>query len=422
LSQSVRILLALLLGLAFGIAVAAFAPGAVDPSAAVAQPIGNAWLAGLQMTVIPLVTALLITGVAETAEAASAGRTAGRGIALFITGVFVTGAMAALLTPLLLTVAPVPADAAAALRGALADAKPVEPPPPLGEFFATLVPTNVVAAAANNALLSLIIFTLAFAFAITRLQPDARDRLVGFFAAIRDASLVLVEWVLVLAPLGVFALAYYVGAKAGAAALGAFVHYILIVSAIGVAVILLAYILAALGARLSPARFGRAILPAQAVAASTQSSLATLPAMIKAVRAMGVPTEVSGVTLPIGVAMFRATQPAMNVAIAIYIAHWFGLTVQPANLAAAVAVAALVSLGSVSLPAQLTFFASVAPPCVALGVPLTPLGLLIAVETIPDIFRTLGNVSMNLAATATLGRRSGIPFRDHGPEQEGTES
>jgi Na+/H+-dicarboxylate symporter len=405
-SQPTRILLSLLLALAIGIAIAGFAPGAVDPTTAVAGPIGNAWLAGLQMTVIPLVTALLITGVAQTAEAASAGKVAARGIALFITGVFVTGAVAALVTPLLLDLAPVPADAAAALRGALVGAQPVEPPPPLTEFFATLVPTNVVRAAADNALLSLIVFTLAFAFAITRLPAESRDLLTRFFAAIRDASLILVGWVLVLAPIGVFALAYTVGARAGAAALGAFVHYILIVSAIGVVVILMAYLLAAVGAGLSPLRFGRAILPAQAVAASTQSSLATLPAMIEAVRKLGIRTQVSGVTLPIGVAMFRATQPAMNVAIAVYIAYWFNVPIEPANLAAAVAVGALVSLGSVSLPAQLTFFASVAPPAVALGVPLAPLGLLIAVETIPDIFRTLGNVSMNLAATATLARRA----------------
>ena len=75
-------------------------------------------------------------------------------------------------------------------------------------------------------------------------------------------------------------------------------------------------------------------------------------------------------------------------------------------LLALVAVGALVSLGSVSLPAQITFFASIAPVCAALGVPIAPLGLLIAVETIPDIFRTLGNVSMNLAATATVSART----------------
>ncbi|WP_375427895.1 dicarboxylate/amino acid:cation symporter [uncultured Sphingomonas sp.] len=407
-SRASRILLSLVAGLLAGVAVAALSPLAARRAALVAEPIGNAWLSALQMTVIPLVTALLVTGVAQTAEAASAGRVAARAIALFITSVFVTGAIAALVTPLLLRLVPVPAEAAASLRAALTGAVPVAPPPPIAEFFATIVPTNVVAAAANNALLSLIVFFLAFAFAVTRLEPAGRERIVGLFAAIRDAMLVLVGWILVLAPIGVFALAFVVGARAGGAAFGALLHYIAIVASIGVVVIALSYLLALVGGRMSPLRFARAILPAQAVAASTQSSLATLPAMIDAAAALRVPTAVSGVTLPIGVAMFRATQPAMNVAVALYIAAWFGVPVEPGNLLAAVAVGALVSLGSVSLPAQITYFASIAPVAVALGVPIAPLGLLIAVETIPDIFRTLGNVSMNLAATATVAARTPV--------------
>ena len=128
--------------------------------------------------------------------------------------------------------------------------------------------------------------------------------------------------------------------------------------------------------------------------------------MLEGARTLDLPETKAGVALPVAVAMFRATQPAMNVAIAIYIARWFGIAVEPGPLAAAVLTGALVSLGSVSLPAQISFFASVAPVCAALGVPIAPLGLLIAVETFPDIFRTLGNVSMDLAATATVSART----------------
>lgn len=407
-SRAALILLSLLAGLLTGVALAALSPAAAASATLVAEPIGNAWLSGLQMTVIPLVTALIVTGVAQTAEAASAGKVAGRAIALFITAVFVTGTIAAAVTPLILALAPVPAEAAASLRAALQGAIPVAAPPPLAEFFSTLVPTNVFAAASNNAFLSLIIFTLAFAFAVTRLDPEARGRITGLFAAVRDAMLVLVEWILRLAFAGVFALALVVGARAGGAAFGALVHYVAVVASVGVVIIALSYVLALVGGRIGPARFARAILPAQAVAASTQSSLATLPAMLTAAEGLRVPERVAGVTVPVGVAMFRATQPAMNVAIAIYIAHWFGYPLELANVAAAVAVGAIVSLGSVSLPAQITYFASIAPVCAALGVPIAPLGLLIAVETIPDIFRTIGNVSMNLAATATVSARTPI--------------
>uniref|UniRef100_UPI00261B1471 dicarboxylate/amino acid:cation symporter n=1 Tax=uncultured Sphingomonas sp. TaxID=158754 RepID=UPI00261B1471 len=284
-----------------------------------------------------------------------------------------------------------------------------------GEFIVSIVPTNVVDAAASNAFLSLIVFTLAFAFAITRLADEPRARLVAFFEAIRDAMLILIDWVLRLAPLGVFALALVVGARAGTAAFGALAHYVLIVSAIGVLVMVMAYALALIGGRIGLARFARALAPAQAVAISTQSSLASLPAMLQGARRLGISDSTAGMVLPLAVAMLRGTQPAMNIGIAVYIAHWFGIAITPAALASAVFVGVLVSLGSVSLPAQITFYASIAPVCQALGVPIAPLGLLIAIETFPDIFRTLGNVSMDLAATATVSHLSGTTDHEGHP-------
>jgi len=404
-SRATRILLSLVAGLVGGVALAAASAPAAGVAIAVAGPVGTAWLNGLQMTVVPLVVSLLVTGVAETAEAAGAGRVTARMVTLIVAAVLVTGTVGALVTPLILEMFPVPVDAAAALRGALATAGDVPAPPAMSDFFTTLVPTNVVSAAANSAFLPLIVFTLAFAFAATRIGEAERARIVELFRAVRDATLVLIDWVLWLAPIGVFALALVVGARAGLAAFGALVHYILVISSVGVLIVAASYVLGSVGGRVSPMRFARALLPVQAVAISTQSSLACLPAMLKAATGLGATERTAGVALPLAVAMFRATQPAMNIAICLYIAHWFGRPVAPGQLMAAVAVAALVSLGSVSLPAQITLFASVAPPAVVLGLPLEPIGLFIAVETIPDIFRTLGNASMDLAATMTVSAR-----------------
>ena len=403
-SQAGRILSSLVAGLAAGIALAAAAPGAVEPVIAVAQPIGTAWLNALQMTVIPLVVSLLVTGVASTAEAAGAGRLAARTIILTLVLLTVNVIAAALVTPLILDALPIPGEAARSLRAALGGLPAVAAPPPVAELFAAIIPTNVIAAAGSGALLSLIVFTLVFAFALTRIEADGRRSLVALFAAVRDAMLVVVGWVLLLAPIGVFALALLVGARAGSGAFGALIHYMAVISAVGVLVTVVAYGVAAAGSRVPIARFARAALPAQAFAVSTQSSLATLPAMLKAVGDMGVPRTASGVTLPLGVAMFRATQPAMNMAIAIYIARWFGVEVPVAAIAAGALAGVVTSLGSISLPSQISFFASVAPIASALGVPLAPLGLLIAVETIPDIFRTLGNVTSNMALTAVVTR------------------
>lgn len=406
-SQPTRILLSLIAGLILGALLAAYAPSAATIAADWAQPIGQAWLNGLQMTIVPLVVALLITGVAATAEAAQAGRLAGRAIALYVVVLALSALAAAILTPLFLHFAPLPQESAQALRGALAGAEKIGPVPPIGEFLAAIVPANIVKAAAENAFLSLIIFSLIFAFAMTRVGGEAQKLLTDFFKALRDVMLVVIDWVLWVGPVGVFALALVVGAKAGTGAFGALIHYILTVAGVGLAVTVFAYPVAVFGGRVGLGRYARAALPSQAVALSTQSSLATLPVMIEGCGKLGVPVAVSGVTLPLAVAIFRATGPAMNFAVAIYVAEWFGVPLSPATLAVGVVVATLTSLGSVSLPGTVSYVSAIAPVAATIGAPVSPLGLLVAVETLPDIMRTVGNVTWDIAATTWLSRRAG---------------
>ncbi len=404
-SQSTRILLALVVGLVTGILLSAYAPASVEPTTAVAQPIGQAWLNALQMTIVPLVFSLLVTGVAATAEAAQAGKLAGRAVALYVMVMAASALCAALLTPLFLGIAPLPVESGAALRAALTGVGPNPAVPPLSEFLAGIIPSNIVKAIAESSFLSMIIFALIFAFALMRIEQKLRDLLVGVFTAVRDTMLVVIGWVLWAGPLGVFALALVVGAKAGGGAFHALVHYIMIVASVGVVVTLCAYPMAMIGGRVSLARFSRAALPSQAVAVSTQSSLASLPAMLAGAQSLGAPVATAGVTLPLAVALLRATGPAMNVAVAIYIAHWFGVPLSAGTLAVGSVVAALTSLGAVSLPGTVSYVSSIAPVCATIGAPTAPLGLLVAVETLPDIIRTLGNVMWDLATTITLARR-----------------
>ena len=128
----------------------------------------------------------------------------------------------------------------------------------------------------------------------------------------------------------------------------------------------------------------------QAVAISTQSSLASLPAMLQgSSEALGVARRRAGIVLPLAVAVFRATSPAMNLAVALYVAHLVRhADRRRASSPPGVATAAITTMGSVSLPGTISFFASVAPVAVAMGVPIEALGLLVAVETVPDLFRT----------------------------------
>ncbi|AJP70855.1 dicarboxylate/amino acid:cation symporter [Sphingomonas hengshuiensis] len=415
-SQPTRILLSLIVGLTVGALLAGYAPETGLAVAEWAQPVGQAWLNGLQMTIVPLVVALLITGVTATAEAAQAGRLAGRAIGMYVGLLFLSASAAAVLTPLFLQIAPLPQESAASLRAALVGAEAIGPVPPLGEFLAAVIPANIVKAAADNAFLSLIIFSLIFAFAITRVGAEARATMTHFFVAVRDVMLVVINWVLWVGPIGVFALALVVGARAGTGAFGALIHYILVVAGVGFVVALFAYPAAVIGGRIGLARYARAALPSQAVAFSTQSSLATLPVMIEGASAIRIPVAVSGVTLPLAVAIFRATGPAMNFAVAIYVAEWFGVPLSPATLAVGTVVATLTSLGSVSLPGTVSYVSAIAPVAATIGAPVAPLGLLVAVETLPDIMRTVGNVTWDLAATAWLSRGAGDVPMDEADE------
>ena len=402
-SKASVILAALILGLGLGILLDSQAHGLTEA----ADIVGTLWLNGLRMTVVPLVVALLITGIAQTAAAARAGKLAMRAVITMMVILWASATMAAFVTPALLAAFPMPAEAGAALKSALSTAPDTGEVKPFADFIRAIVPTNPVNAAASDAILPLIVFTTAFAFAVTRLPEEKRSLIGGFFEAVSDAMLIVINWVLALAPIGVFALAYVVGAKAGAAALGALAHYVAIVSATGSVVWILAFVLAAIGGRRNPIRFFRAAIPAQAVAISTQSSLVSLPAMLRGVAALGVPPATADLVMPVAVAIFRATGPAMNLAVAIYVAHWMGVELTPWMLAAGVAAAATTTLGAVSLPGTVSFVTSIAPISLAMGVPVEPLALLIAVETFPDIMRTLGNVTMDMAVTTTISERAG---------------
>lgn len=377
-----------------------------DGLAAIAGPIGTLWLDALRMTVVPLVIALLVTGIARTADSARGGRLALRSVILFVALLGVSTIVAAFLVPGLLRLWPMPAEAAAGLNVALGQAPQVNGAVPgLADFLQSIVPTNPFAAAAGDAMLPLVLFVMLFAIATTRLAPDTREKITGLFGAVEQAMLVIVNWVLWIAPLGIFALAFVVGMKAGTAAIGALAHYIVIVSCAGLAAWAMAYPIAVFGGGLKLLDFARAVAPAQAVAVSTQSSLASLPAMLKSSGQLGIAPEVAGVPLSIAVAIFRVTSPAMNLAVVIYVAHWLGIELSAGAIAAGAVVAWIMTLGSVSLPGQISFLTSITPIALTMGVPLEPLALLLAVEMIPDLVRTTGNVTMDVAATTAVARR-----------------
>jgi proton glutamate symport protein len=392
----------ILIGLVAGLSLGAFSGPSVPLLPQAADLVGTWWLNGLRMTVIPLVIALLITGIAQTADAGRSGRTATRAIIMMLTILLLVTIMSAFVTPFLLKYFPIPGGSS--YPGATAA---VANPPPFIEYLKAIISPNVFNSAANDAMLPLIIFTIALAFAISKLEPVKKQILLNFFESFADAMIIVIGWILWLAPLGVFALGTTLGISSGLASFASLLHYVAVVTTIGFIVMVSAYVIAMFGARFKLGIFARAAIAPQSVAISTQSSLASLPAMIEASRQLGVGTRSTDIVLPMAVTIFRATGPAMNLAVAIYVAHWLGMELSPQQMALGVGVAFITTLGSVSLPGTISFIAAVAPICMAMGIPLEPLGLLVAIETFPDIMRTVGNVTMDIAVTGTVARNEG---------------
>jgi Na+/H+-dicarboxylate symporter len=400
------VLAALVAGILAGAGVRAAENDFLASAAGVVEAFGGLWLNALRMTVVPLVVALLIMGVASVADMAKTGGLVARAVLLFSVLILFAALFGIVSVNGLLALWPVaPEDARKFLEGVGAGMAKVEAPPSFAAWLQGLAPANPIRAAAEDAILPLVTFALFFGFAVTRLEAKLRDSIVTFFRAVSEAMIVVVRWVLLAAPLGVFALSLGVGLRAGLGAAGTLAQYVVIVSAVTAASAVLAWLIGILFSRQPIARFTAALAPVWAISAATQSSLASLPVMLDAcLRALSIPARVADVALPLAVAIFRFTSPVANLAVCFFVAHLYGIEPTLLQIIGAIVVAFAVSVGSVGLPGQVSFVASVAPICLALGVPVEVLGVLLAVEVIPDIFRTLGNTTADLSATAILAR------------------
>jgi Na+/H+-dicarboxylate symporter len=412
-NERTRVLLSLAVAVAVGTAIGASGNASLLRAADFITPVGTLWVNAIRMTVIPLVVSLLITGIASAADLKSIGRIGRRTLLVFV--LLLAGA-ATVIMPISLAVFrllppragfpwPLPPGAKEAADQLAAGSQAQT----FSAWLASLLPSNPVAAAASGAMMPLVLFTLLFALAIARSPAPTRATLLGFFQALGDAMLTLVRWVVMLAPVGVFALVLPLAAHAGAALAGALGVYIVAYSLANLGVTALLYPVVAVVARIPMRRFARAALPAQLIAFSSSSSIATLPALVESAEdvenGLGLSPRVTGFVLPLAVSTFKLGAPVSWTIGALFVGWLYGIPLHGIDFATIAFAAVFLAFAVPGIPRGA--FIMLTPLFLAIGLPPEGIGILIAVDAIPDTFATVINVTGDLAAAALVARGEG---------------
>lgn len=406
-SLTTRVLVGLVAGFLVGLGLA----GSVSPLAsaivAVVAPVGTIFINLIRMTVVPLVASMLVASVGSLGASGALGRAGARAAAialvLLVAASLVTVAVA---LPVLAAVH-IDQGSAMALRGS-ASPSASSGATTIAQWFVDLVPQNVFKAASDGAMLPVIVFAVLFALALARVAAGPREAVLKVAQGVADTMQRLVGAILELAPLGVFALAVPLASRLGVAAAGAVAAYIVLVVCLTVLVgLVMLYPLGIAGSGMSPRAFAQYCAPAQAVAFASRSSLAALPAMIESAEAAQLPPIVTGFVLPLAASVSRVgAAVAMPVGV-LFLARLYGVGVGPAQLASIVFTTVVSSFAVPGIPGGSII--AMVPVLAAANVPLDGIGILLAVDTIPDMFRTTENVTGSLAIAAVLPRRAPQP-------------
>src|SRR3954447_1565060 len=424
--ESTRVPLALAAAILVGVLIAASQNASLIRAADAIAPIGTLWVNGIRMTVIPLVVSLLITGVALVTDIKSIGRLGGRTLVTFV--LLLIGVAAIVIPVALLMFKLLPPHGALEVPPGAVEAANEMSSQGQGQTFSTwvvsLLPSNPVAAAASGAMMPLILFTLLLALAIARSPEASRLTLTHFFRALSDAMLILVRWIILAAPVGVFALVLPLAVHAGGTLAGAIGFYVAAYSIASVAVTLLLYPVVAIAGRIPMRRFARTALPPQLIAFSSSSSIAALPALVQtAEKNLKLPERVTGFVLPLAVSTFKIAAPVSWTIGALFIGWFYGVPLHAQSVAMVAFASVFLAFAVPGIPRGA--FIMLTPLFLAIGLPAKGIGILIAVDAVPDVFATVLNTTGHLAAAALVARRdrdAGYGMRDTGWMRDASQS
>jgi DAACS family dicarboxylate/amino acid:cation (Na+ or H+) symporter len=412
----------ILLGLAVGAAAGVFsnvmwrdAPQLLWVVDNIANPIGQVFLRMLFMVVVPLVFTSLALGVATLGDISRIGRIGGKALGFFLA----TTALAASLGLLLMNFIRPGGSLDPAVRNALLTeytsqaAEKVSMATENGfgiNTFINIVPRNPLSAAVNGDMLALIFFTLIFGIALTKLPRETAAPVIRVLQGVSEAVMVIIGFAMAIAPLGVAGLIFGVTARFGLDVLQSLGMYVIVVLA-GLSIHLFGVIpiLAKTLAGIDPATFFRRSRALMVTAFSTSSSNATLPTTIRtAEEGFGVPKEVAGFVLPLGATMNMNGTALFEGMTVLFLAQVFGVDLSITTQIIVVAMSVITAVGVAGVPGgSIPLLVMVLE---MVGVPGAGIALILGVDRILDMARTVPNVCGDLLTSLVVTRSEGLPF------------
>ena len=375
--------------------------------------LGTIFMNALKMLIVPLVFSSIITGIAGIGDSGAMGRLGAKTLLYYL----VTSLLAITLGLLLVNVVSPgivdgePASEVVALsEESTADiASRVEGrgAGDVVDIFIRMVPTNVIAAAAEGRMLGLIFFSLLFGYFMTRVAGPPGQVLKDFWQGVFEVMMKITDWVMKFAPIGVFALVAKVVASTGFSAFEPLMAFFFtVLGALAIHLLLILPLLLRFVGGVSPLLHFKAMSPALLMAFSTASSSATLPVTMECVeKRAGVSNQTTSFVLPLGATVNMDGTALYECVAAMFIAQAYGLELSFATQFTVVLVALLTSIGVAGIPAA--SLVAITIILTTIGLPLEAVGLILAVDRVLDMCRTSVNVFSDSCGAVLIGRLEG---------------
>jgi len=373
---------------------------------------GSLFLNALKMLIVPLIVSSIIVGMMGIGSGENLGRLGGKTLIYYATtsliAIVIGLVLVNLIAPGIVDGQPIKeiiglADVPDAVTENVAGKGAGD----IVDVFLRMVPPNIVLAAANGQMLGLIFFSLLFGFFVTKLNQPQAGVMQNVWQAILDVMMMMTNWVMLFAPIGVFALVAKVVAVSGVEIFKplAFFFFTVIV-ALAVHFAGSMYLILRFVAKVNPLRHYKVMSSALLTAFSTSSSSATLPLTMECVeQKAGVSNRVTSFTLPMGATVNMDGTALYECVAAMFIAQAYGLDLTLTTQFTIVLVALVTSIGVAGIPSASLVAISIILGTI--GLPLEGVGLILAVDRVLDMCRTAVNVFSDSVAAVVIARLEG---------------